>query len=649
MGMGGSRLRIRAEEERGSCARTPPESSQVKRALRTAPARHGDLLALQRSVGNAALVQLLRTTEAAGGQVVQRKGGGGSSTGRLDSKASDQFRRMLAQGGKSKALGTPTYRKVKWGVVVYAAKRNRKPLPWRRKRVLNLEALVDSWLAKGKHLKNTSKVGVAHREAMQWLKPKLQAELASLQPGRPPVEDVKDSESEAELDSGVDTDLEDSEGFTSAKESDEDSVVESSGTTLDDDANFSPTSDSDDDDGFDVSPTTDADDEKVADETKGDTKGDTKDDDDEESSSSSSSSSASSSVSSSSEGDLPKTKDEVLRYLLPTEDELAMTRADRDEAIAARFEKLEAKAKVKVKYASLLTPEMKDLHPSKKGPYYYLKSRGSAYRDEFESGSSVLKELYDKYRSVLTKEKVPHTRELAANWLYRYAGWTRDVFDLYWDRVTKKYGPPPTIEDEASSESEKSEKKTDGEESSSSSSSSSTTMSSESDHDEPIAVVNVGPKERARYQLHLASPIKRGGDDKPYDTADMVSSFSGRGFGIFVMTTNGVFYSGGHNVGIFHHSSFTGGSDVAGAGEMKVVNGKLTELTNKSGHYKPDKKSSVQVLYALKVAGIDLQPLMYTHVDEDSKKDRMPAKQFAFRTSQEQKMNLDFPFPEDWW
>lgn len=113
-------------------------------------------------------------------------------------------------------------------------------------------------------------------------------------------------------------------------------------------------------------------------------------------------------------------------------------------------------------------------------------------------------------------------------------------------------------------------------------------------------------KARSGYRLRFGGPIVRGESKEPYDTANMYSRGSGSGFAIFVMSKNGIFYSGSHNVGIFHHSSFLTGADVASAGEMKVEHGKLTHLTNKSGHYKPDRQQMMQAVDELKREGVDM-------------------------------------------
>ena len=105
---------------------------------------------------------------------------------------------------------------------------------------------------------------------------------------------------------------------------------------------------------------------------------------------------------------------------------------------------------------------------------------------------------------------------------------------------------------------------------------------------------------REEFELKVGGSVMQGG--QPYDTSAMYSKFKGDGFGIYVMSQDGRFYSTSHKIGLFHHSSFLGGGAVAGAGEMKVVGGTIEYITNKSGHYWPGDKELTQTLHALEGA-----------------------------------------------
>ena len=93
---------------------------------------------------------------------------------------------------------------------------------------------------------------------------------------------------------------------------------------------------------------------------------------------------------------------------------------------------------------------------------------------------------------------------------------------------------------------------------------------------------------------------------QPLDTAKMVTHFSGPGFGIYVMSNTGRLYVQSHSVGHYHHSSLLAGSPVACAGELKVTNGIMSWLSNKSGHYTPGRGHLLQVLGMLQTKGSDL-------------------------------------------
>lgn len=102
------------------------------------------------------------------------------------------------------------------------------------------------------------------------------------------------------------------------------------------------------------------------------------------------------------------------------------------------------------------------------------------------------------------------------------------------------------------------------------------------------------------FELKVAGSVTQGG--QPYDTSAMYSKFKGDGFGIYVMSQDGRFFSTSHKIGLFHHSSFLGGGAVAGAGEIQVAGGTIQYITNKSGHYWPGDKELTQTLHALQGA-----------------------------------------------
>jgi hypothetical protein len=104
----------------------------------------------------------------------------------------------------------------------------------------------------------------------------------------------------------------------------------------------------------------------------------------------------------------------------------------------------------------------------------------------------------------------------------------------------------------------------------------------------------------------------------PVDTTGptWVTHFSGPGYAIFVMSSEADLHVASHKVGKYHHSSLLAGVSVASAGEMKLENGRLKFLSNKSGHYQPTAAHLHQILYwlvkkgGLTLTGFDLKAFL---------------------------------------
>ncbi|MCB1023395.1 MAG: hypothetical protein KDB79_03340 [Acidobacteria bacterium] len=75
--------------------------------------------------------------------------------------------------------------------------------------------------------------------------------------------------------------------------------------------------------------------------------------------------------------------------------------------------------------------------------------------------------------------------------------------------------------------------------------------------------------------------------DDPWDTYSTETHFTGKGWGVFVVSPKGKIYGGNHIAGEHHHSSFLAGGMVKAAGEMACFDGVPRFITAKSGHYKP--------------------------------------------------------------
>jgi hypothetical protein len=122
------------------------------------------------------------------------------------------------------------------------------------------------------------------------------------------------------------------------------------------------------------------------------------------------------------------------------------------------------------------------------------------------------------------------------------------------------------------------------------------------------AVQYLSATERASYALTVKDGRIEDVDGNPFDTQDAESLHSASGRAIFVLDAGGNLYAEkDHVMGQFHHSSFLAGGPVAAAGELEVRNGTLTLLSDKSGHYRPQRSYTDQAIDRLAQNGVDFQ------------------------------------------
>lgn len=118
------------------------------------------------------------------------------------------------------------------------------------------------------------------------------------------------------------------------------------------------------------------------------------------------------------------------------------------------------------------------------------------------------------------------------------------------------------------------------------------------------------PVQAERYRVFVQDGKLYHINGVPVDTRAAESLHGGGGRAIFVMDSQGNLYlSTFHERGYFHHSSLLGGRPVAGAGEMVVENGRIVEMTDKSGHYQPPPEFRQQVLDVLAAEGVDVSTI----------------------------------------
>lgn len=136
----------------------------------------------------------------------------------------------------------------------------------------------------------------------------------------------------------------------------------------------------------------------------------------------------------------------------------------------------------------------------------------------------------------------------------------------------------------------------------------------ESDPNEPwpfrpfrTPVHYMSPEEREACRLFVDSDglLRQAGDGSIFDTTRARTLFSGGGRAIFVMDGRGNLYATmEQRLGHIHHSSFLGGENVAGAGEIEVVQGRVTAMTDQSGHYQPTPEMNDRVVRLLTEQGM---------------------------------------------
>lgn len=114
-----------------------------------------------------------------------------------------------------------------------------------------------------------------------------------------------------------------------------------------------------------------------------------------------------------------------------------------------------------------------------------------------------------------------------------------------------------------------------------------------------VAYLSPSQREAFRIAIEPGANILKNRDGQP-----MVGAFA------FVMGHDQSIFANVHEVSRFHHSSFLSGQTVMAAGEfMTNEAGEITEITNKSGHYKPTTKQMFALLVRLESLGVDLSKI----------------------------------------
>jgi len=129
---------------------------------------------------------------------------------------------------------------------------------------------------------------------------------------------------------------------------------------------------------------------------------------------------------------------------------------------------------------------------------------------------------------------------------------------------------------------------------------------------EPSAVRYLDDAGREQHRLFVDADgnLRRASDNSLFDTSTANTVWGGDdgGRAIFVMDRDGNLYASNYQArGDFHHSSMLAGGEVAGAGEIRVDNGKIVDMTDKSGHYQPPADLNDNALDELRRQGLDIE------------------------------------------
>lgn len=112
--------------------------------------------------------------------------------------------------------------------------------------------------------------------------------------------------------------------------------------------------------------------------------------------------------------------------------------------------------------------------------------------------------------------------------------------------------------------------------------------------------------EKEPYRVTISeSGILLDSSQRPLNTT-VGSNFGGAA--MFIMDANGDFLVSTHEEdGKFQHSSLASGMPVAMAGEMRVERGRISYISNSSGHYRPNLNHMNQCIIQLRQRGVKLR------------------------------------------
>lgn len=127
-------------------------------------------------------------------------------------------------------------------------------------------------------------------------------------------------------------------------------------------------------------------------------------------------------------------------------------------------------------------------------------------------------------------------------------------------------------------------------------------------HDAHYGIPYFNAAQQKAHQLSFRGGKIYDAQGRLFDTSRAAANNVGTPRATFTVNPNGQFsaINGGGGFKGIHHSTLSAGAPVAGAGEMRVVQGVLKEIDNGSGHYRPSAEIHKQVMDLLQRNGIDI-------------------------------------------
>jgi len=172
----------------------------------------------------------------------------------------------------------------------------------------------------------------------------------------------------------------------------------------------------------------------------------------------------------------------------------------------------------------------------------------------------------------------------------------------------------------------------------------------------PVPTKYYTPLERESKRIVIAKPGSNMNDSKKVKVMRMAKQSNGGTFRnydsnsswrTFIMDGEKHFYACTAELKdgkMKHHSSLADGSCILGAGQMMVRNGKITRISQQSGHYLPDPEQMLNVLRTLEQSGVDLTSVTmdaYTYFN-DPKKQQPDGKKPGHPFPKEQTVNAAY-------